>query len=53
MKKVNVPGGWNWQREASNTQYHPGLVEDIVEEQKMIPGGWNMQTLQREASNKQ
>ena len=41
-KKVMIPGGWNWQREANNTLYHPGPVEDVVVEQNMIPGGWTM-----------
>ena len=38
------------QREAANTQHHPGLVENIIEEKEMIPDGWNMQ---RGAINKQ
>ena len=42
--------GWVIQREAANTQHHPGLVEDNMEEKEMIPRGWNRQ---REASNKQ
>ena len=48
-KKEIVPGGWISQREPTNTQHHPGLVEDNMEEKEMIPGGWNRQ---REASNK-
>ena len=27
-EKVMIPGGWYWQREVSNTQYHPGPVEE-------------------------
>ena len=34
----------------ANTEHHPGLVEDNMEEKKMIPGGWKRQ---REASNNQ
>ena len=45
-----IPSGWISQREALNTQHHPGLVEDNMEEGEMIPGGWNRQ---REASNNQ
>ena len=44
------PSGWISQSEAVNTQYHPGLVEDNMEEKEMIPGG---QTRQREASKNQ
>ena len=45
-----IPGGWNGHREASNTQHHPGPVEDAMGEKEMIPGGWNRQ---REESNTQ
>ena len=27
-----IPGGWISQREAANTHYHPGLVENNMEE---------------------
>ena len=49
-KKCFLVDGLNRHREAANTQHHPGLVEDNMEEKEMIPGGWNRQ---RKASNKQ
>ena len=49
-EKGMIPGGWNRQRETSNTQHHPRPVEDIIEEKEMIPGAWNRQ---RGASNNQ
>ena len=36
-----IPSGWISQRQAVNTQYHHGLVEDNMEEKEMIPGEWN------------
>ena len=40
-----IPGEWNYQRKASNTQHDPGPIQsDLV----MIHGGWNSH---REASN--
>ena len=31
-----IPGGWIGQRKAANTQHHPGLVKDTMEEKVML-----------------
>ena len=36
-----IPGGWNSQMEATNTQCDPCPVEGTIKEKEMIPGGWN------------
>ena len=35
-----IPGGWNSQREANNTQCDGGRVESTIKEREMMPGGW-------------
>ena len=40
-----IPGEWNSQRKASNTQHDPGPIQSDLE---MIHGGWH---IHREASN--
>ena len=49
-EKVMIPGELNIHRVASNTQHHPGPVEDAMGKKEKIPSGWNRQ---REASNTQ
>ena len=39
-EKENIPGGWNRQSEANNTQCDYGRVEGTIKEREMIPGGW-------------
>ena len=49
-KASNTQRGWNIHMEASNTQRKLGPVEDAIEEKVIIPGVWNRQ---RKASNTQ
>ena len=38
-EKERIPGGWNSQREANNTQCDCGRVEGTIKERDMILGG--------------
>ena len=38
-----IPGGWISQRKAANTQHHPDLVKDNMDEKEMIPKASNNQ----------
>ena len=42
-KASNTQRGWSIYIEASNTQNKPDPIEDTIEEKEMIPGGWNRQ----------
>ena len=40
--KENIPGGWNRQEEANNTQCDHGPVQDTIKEMVIIPVGWKV-----------
>ena len=37
--KEKIPGGWNCQREANNTQHDHGPVKGTIKDIEIIPGG--------------
>ena len=45
-----ISGGWNSQKDTSDTKQDPWLVQGVMERTEMMPVGWNSK---KEASNTQ